>query len=136
MTTYKARCINGYRETIRTVTVDRRLSAMPSAQAGIIDHVDTYDNAHHYRGRIPGHTLISYDTIAATLTADGILTVSCLCSVSTRKHVSAFLREFCPSICYQDAKAALNGNYSINIYTGDHIAHDTGEILNPIPEAV
>lgn len=135
MTTYKARCINGYYESIRTVTVDRRLATMPSAQAGIIDHVDIYDGK-RFICHVPGHTLISYDTIAATLTASGTLTISCLCSVSTRKHVSAFLREYCPEISYQDAKAAYNGNYSIDINTGDHIDTDTGEILNPIPEAV
>lgn len=135
MTTYKARCIDGYYERIRTVTVDARLKHMPYAQAGIINHVDAYDG-HRFTGRIPGHTLISYDTIAATLTASGTLTISCLCSVSTRKHVSAFLREYCPGITYQDAKAAYSGNYSININTGDHIDNDTGEILDPIPEAV
>ena len=129
MTNYKARCINGYYETIETVTVDRRLAAMPTAQAGILDHVDAINARGRYEKRA-GMTLMSYATPAATLTADGILTVSCLCSASTRRHVSAFLREFAPAISYQDAKAAYNGGYSIDIENGDHIDNETGEILN------
>ena len=129
MTTYKARCIDGYFEHIRTVTVDRRLSTMPSAQAGIIDHIDAVNALGRYEKR-PGVTLMSYATPAATLTAGGILTIDCMCSASTRRHVSAFLREFAPAISYHDAKAAHLGGYSIDIHTGDHIDLETGEILN------
>ena len=130
MTSYKARCIDGgiYERTV-TVTVDRRLETMPSAQAGIIYHIDDTDANGRYFRR-PGVTLISYETAAATLSYDGILTVDCLCSVTTRRHVSAFLREYCPGITYQDAKAAHAGGYSIDITTGDHIDLKTGEIIS------
>lgn len=129
MTTYKARCIDGgIYEYIQTVTVDHRLQTMPSAQAGILDHIDGTD-AHGRYQRREGWTLMSYATPAATLTASGMLTVDCLCSASTRRHVSAFLREYAPGITYQAAKAAHMGGYSIDIHTGDHINTETGEII-------
>ena len=128
-TTYKARCIDGgIYKYIRTVTVDRRLQTMPSAQAGILDHIDGTDASGRYQRR-EGWTLMSYATPAATLTASGLLTVDCLCSASTRRHVSAFLREYAPGITYQAAKAAHLGGYSIDIHTGDHINTETGEII-------
>jgi len=130
MKKYTAHCIDGgifERDVI--VTVDEKLEHMPYAQAGIINHVDKIDaNGRYYK--VPGKTLISYETVAATLTYDGILTIDCLCSVSTRKHVSAFLKQFCPAYHYYDAKAALNGGYSIDITTGAHIDNETGEITN------
>lgn len=130
-TTYKARCIyGGMFERIIPVTVDRRLQTMPAAQAGIIDGIIMYDQITHRAHKAPGVTLMSYATPAATLTAGGILTIDCLCSASTRRHVSAFLREFAPAISYQDAKAAHIGGYSIDITTGDHIDRETGEIIN------
>lgn len=128
-TTYKARCIDGgIYEYIREITVDRKLSAMPYAQAGIIDHIDGTDARGRYQRR-EGWTLMSYATPAATLTAAGLLTVDCLCSNSTRRHVSAFLREFAPGVSYQQAKAAHLGGYSIDIHTGDHVNTETGEII-------
>lgn len=133
MTQYKARCIDGYYEHIRTVIVDRRLSNMPSAQAGIVNHIDAIDANGRYEKR-PGYTLMSYATPAAILTASGLLTVDCLCSTTTRRHVSAFLRELCPGISYQDAKAAYEGGYSIDINTGDHMDNRTGEIINAATE--
>lgn len=131
MKQYTAHCIDGgiFCRDVK-VTVDERLERMPSAQAGIINHVDTFDADGHYK-RVPGKTLVSYETVAATLTADGILTIDCLCSVTTRKHVSAFLKQFCPAYSYYDAKAAFNGGYMIDVTTGAHISIETGEILNP-----
>lgn len=132
--TYTARCITGgIYETHETVTVDHRLAAMPYAQAGVIDHIDHIDYTSSWRGtyqRRPGHTLMSYSTVAATLTDTGILTVDCLCSASTRRHVSAFLSEYAPGISYQDAKAAHLGGYAIDIHTGDHIDLKTGEVIS------
>ena len=134
MISYKARCTNGVYEHVVTVWVDRRLARMPYAQAGVIEHVDTIDVNGRYK-RIDGYTLISYETVAATLTTTGILEISCLCSVSTRNHVTAFLREFYPNIGYYEAKAAFYGNYAIDINTGNHINLATGEILNYKKEA-
>lgn len=85
----------------------KKLSAMPYAQA----HIEIDDN-----GDI---ALFSYVTRVATLTADGWLTIYGLYSATTRKHISAFCKEYCGVVAYQDAKAAYEGGYRINIYTGE-----------------
>lgn len=85
----------------------KKLSTMPYAQA----HIEIDDN-----GDI---ALFSYVTRVATLTKDGWLTVYGLYSMTTRKHISAFCKEYCGSVAYQNAKAAYEGSYSINIYTGE-----------------
>lgn len=85
----------------------KKLTAMPYAQA----HIEIDDN-----GNI---ALFSYTTRVATLTDDGWLKVYGLYSATTRKHISAFCREYCGVITYQDAKAAYEGGYRINIYTGE-----------------
>lgn len=118
MKKYVAHEINGYWKYDVDVWVDRRLKAMPYAQAGVILR----------DGKV---ILMSYSTEAATLDAvEGWLTIDCLCSVTTRRHVAAFLREYCPGVTYQDAKAAMAGGYAINVYTGEHMDRKTGEILN------
>ena len=118
MKKFVAHEINGYWAQDVDVWVDRRLTAMPYAQAGVIL-------------RDGKAILMSYSTEAATLdTVDGWLSIDCLCSATTRRHVSAFLREYCPGVSYYDAKAAFNGKYAINVYTGDHMDRKTGEILN------
>lgn len=110
--------IGGYWTREVNVWVDRRLSAMPYAQAGVVL-------------RDGKAVLMSYSTEAATLnTVEGWLTIDCMCSATTRRHVSAFLKEYCPAVSYYDAKAAFNGKYAINVYTGDHMDRETGEILN------
>ena len=130
MKQYTAHCIDGgiFCRDVK-VTVDERLEHMPYAQAGIINHVDKVNADGRYY-RVPGHTLISYETVAATLNYDGILTINCLCSVTTRNHVAAFLKQFCPNVSYYDAKRAFNGNYSIDVTTFDGIDNDTGEIIS------
>ena len=85
----------------------KKLTAMPYAQA----HIEINDN-----GDI---ALFSYVTQVATLTKEGWFTVYGLYSMTTRKHISAFCKEYCGVIDYQSAKAAYEGNYSINTYTGE-----------------
>lgn len=85
----------------------KKLTAMPYAQAHI--EIDEDGNT----------ALFSYVTRVATLTAEGWLTVYGLYSVTTRKHISAFCKEYCGVLTYQNAKAAYEGNYSINVYTGE-----------------
>lgn len=108
MTSYKCnRYYGDIFERQAIVQVDKRLASMPAAQAGIIERED---------GSI---LLISYATVAADIDKDGNLTISCLCSATTRKHVSAFLKEYCPGISYQTAKALFADEKSMNVYTGE-----------------
>lgn len=84
----------------------KKLTAMPYAQAHI--EIDNDNNK----------TLFSCVTRVAELTDDGWLTVYGLHSMTTRKHISAFMREY-TNLDYHTAKAAYEGNYRINIYTGE-----------------
>ena len=85
----------------------KKLTAMPYAQAHI--EIDTDKNIN----------LFSYVTLVASITNDGWLTVYGLHSATTRRHISAFVKEYTDKLTYSDAKAAYEGNYSINIYTGE-----------------
>ena len=85
----------------------RKLTAMPYAQAHI--EIDNDRNIH----------LFSYVTLVATITNDGWLTVYGLHSMTTRKHISAFMKEYGGVLAYDSAKAAYEGNYRINIHTGE-----------------
>jgi len=62
--------------------------------------------------------LWSYTTNAASI-IDGTLYVYCLCSNTTRRHVSAFLKEYAPALTYQDAKRAFQAGKGIDISTGE-----------------
>ena len=96
-----------YSNSARTMILDRPLSRMPYATAGVNVECD-------------GVSLWSYTTCAAEI-HENALTVSCLCSNTTRRHVSAFLREYAPRITYQDAKRAYNAGVPIDIRTGELI---------------
>lgn len=86
----------------------KKLSAMPYAQA----HVEIHEN-----GNI---ALFSYVTLVATIDNEGWLTVYGLYSSTTRKHIGAFVKEYTNGVLnYQNAKAAYNGNYRLNINTGE-----------------
>lgn len=88
----------------------RKLSAMPYAQA----HIEISDE-----GVI---SLFSYVTRVAEIDADGFLTVFGLYSMTTRKHIGAFVKEYTPCFDYQSAKACYEGGYKINIETGEVIS--------------
>ena len=90
-----------------TVTVDRRLKLMPSAQAGIIQDAD---------GTIK---LISYATCVAAVDGEGWLTCSGTYGSTTRRHINRFLKEFETPCGYYDAKRCYEHDEAINIYTGE-----------------
>ena len=81
-----------------------KLSAMPYAQA----HIEMLD------GNI---YLFSYTTLVAGI-ENGWLFVNGLYSMTTRKHISAFLREY-TVFNYATAKQLYNDNMIINVETGE-----------------
>lgn len=112
-TSYKAHCMNGYFCTEATQRVDKRLDEMPYAQAGI----QQINNA---------YWLVSYVTHVARVTKDGWLYVGGLYSVTTRKHISAFLEEMkrlfafrSDLATYQTAKRCYEKGIEINLWNGD-----------------
>lgn len=82
-----------------------KLESMPYAQA----HVEIHD------GNV---FLFSYNTLAASLTFDGWVSVYCLCSQTTRRHVGAFLREYA-ALDYATGKQLYSDNMRYNICTGE-----------------
>ena len=91
----------------RIVNVDKRLSAMPYAQAGVIF------------GKNGEVSLISYSTLVCTIDADGWLTCTGTYSQTTRKHIGAFMREYGHGLNYYDAKHCYEKGEMLNIYTGE-----------------
>lgn len=95
------------------------LKVMPHAQAKVLHKEDG------------SKELVSYTTKAATLTADGWLTIDCWCSPTTRRHIAAFIDEYvygCKSRAeqsrantgsYQMAKALFAGNMAMDTTTGE-----------------
>ena len=86
--------------------MERKLKYMPYAQAYV--KVDEY-------GAI---TLVSYTTEVITIDPQGWLTCTGTYSQTTRKHISAFMKEY-TKLTYQHAKDAFWDNHTINIYTGE-----------------
>ena len=89
----------------------KRLAKMPYAQAHV--EIDDEGNA----------TLISYTTPVCSLTRDGWLTVYGLYSMTTRKHIGAFMQEYAHQ-SYQTAKECYFGNHDINLFTGEVLVHE------------
>ena len=89
------------------MTTIKKLSAMPYAQA----HVEIDDNGNIY--------LFSYVTLVAGIMADG----TCFCngtySQTTRKHISAFAREYAAPLTYYSFKMMYEENITINKETGE-----------------
>lgn len=97
----------------------KMLRCMPHAQA----FVETQEDG--------THVLTSYQTKAATLTADGWLTIHCWCSPTTRRQVAAFVDEYVYGITskeeqskahtgsYQTCKALYEGGMKLDITTGE-----------------
>ena len=61
--------------------------------------------------------LWSYRTLVAKV-ENGWLTIKGLYSMTTRKHIGAFVKEYC-AINYQLAKQLYNDGYMLNIDTGE-----------------
>ena len=82
------------------------LKAMPYAQAKV--------------KRYPTHiSLISYTTTVAEIIG-GVLIVRGLYSMTTRKHISAFVREYC-GIDFQTAKKCYENGLGYDLTTGKMI---------------
>lgn len=84
----------------------KKLAAMPYAQAQVLTAED---------GSI---RLQSYETIVAQIDADGWFSVNGLYSMTTRKHIGAFAKEYTP-FDFQTAKLIYSNNEKINIHTGE-----------------
>ena len=85
----------------------KKLTKMPYANA----HIEIDENGNVY--------LYSYVTLVAELTAEKWLTIFGLYSMTTRKHISAFCKEYCGVVDYYCAKSAYDAGCSINIETGE-----------------
>lgn len=86
--------------------MEKKLKYMPYTQAHVITDC---------HGAI---TLVSYRTEVITIDPLGWLTCTGTYSQTTRKHISAFMKEY-TTLTYQTAKDAFQNNYTINIYTGE-----------------
>ena len=84
----------------------KKLSAMPYAQA----FVEITDD---------GFYLFSYNTLVASIDADGWCCCFGLYSQTTRKHISAFAKEYANPLSYFDFKRAYQEEYIINRHTGE-----------------
>lgn len=91
----------------------KKLTAMPYAQA----HIEIAEDG--------TATLFSYVTRVAEISSDGWLTVYGLHSMTTRKHIGAFVKEYSKGVLnYQSAKACYDDNYMLNIFTGEVLEYD------------
>lgn len=88
------------------MTIKTKLTFMPYAQATVI--IDNKNNI----------TLRSYFTDVVYLDNEGFLTVTGLYSMTTRKHIGAFMKEYTPND-FSMAKRCYEGKFKYNIYTGE-----------------
>ena len=72
--------------------------------------------------------LASYETDVIIIDNEGWLYVNGLYSVTTRKHIGYFLKEYAPGMTYQAAKNLYENNECCNIYSGEICPAD--EVLN------
>ena len=84
----------------------QKLIFMPYAQATVI--IDNDNNI----------TLRSYKTDVAHISRDGWLTINGLYSMTTRKHISAFVKEY-TVLNFATAKFIYENKMKINIHTGE-----------------
>lgn len=103
------------RYNTNNITITRKLSAMPYAQA----HVEIAEDYSTY--------LFSYTTLVAYVEG-GNLYVNGLYSQTTRKHISAFLKEYF-NLPYIIAKACYFNHAVYFIEENVFVSLDTGEIL-------
>ena len=106
MTSYVAHERMGYFERESIQTVSKRLERMPYAQAGVIFDAN-------------GTHLISYTTLVCTIDPNGWLSCTGTYSQTTRRHISAFMREFAPHLSYFNAKECYTKGHELNIHTGE-----------------
>lgn len=89
--------------------MERTLRSMPYAQAKVRNYADI------------GRDLIvlqSYRTDVIIIDHDW-LECTGLYSMTTRKHISAFMSEYGNGFTFHDVKKTLEGHYRLNIATGE-----------------
>ena len=96
----------GEREDMK---MERTLRSMPYAQAKVRNYADV---------GIDRIVLQSYRTDVIIIDRDW-LECTGLYSMTTRKHISAFMREYGNGFTFQDVKKAYEGGYLLNIATGE-----------------
>ena len=89
----------------------RSLKLMPYAKAQTRDYSDIGESL---------RILQSYST-DVIIVEKGKLECSGLYSMTTRKHISAFLREYYPNISFYDVKAIAGTKKKIDVFTGEII---------------
>ena len=97
---------------MNNVTI-KKLSAMPYAQAHVEITADGEIN------------LFSYETLVVSVDRDGWVYCSGLYSMTTRKHISAFAKEYCQPLDFHTIKKVYNDDMVINMHTGEVIDFDT-----------
>lgn len=85
----------------------KKLTDHPSAQCHV--EIDGMNGIHFY----------SYRTEVITVSPAGWRTCYGLYSVTTRKQIGWFMREYCSPLTFHDAKRSYTDNIEINIYTGE-----------------
>ena len=83
----------------------KKLKKMPYANA-FVEYIDEKN-----------FSLWSYRTLVCKV-EDGVLTVNGLYSMTTRKHIGAFVKEYC-NTDYQVAKQLYEDDYTLDIFTGE-----------------
>lgn len=98
-----------------TIVRTRPLEIMPYAQAKVRIYEDS------------SAVLVSYSTEVAKIDESGWVRVRGLYSNTTRRHISAFAREYRSN--YYAFKRCYTDNLTYNIYTGEFVSLKTGEIV-------
>lgn len=102
------------------ITSIKKFSSTPYAQAKIYFYDDGIEYKHC--------SLISYTTEVAYILCSGWVFVNGLYSMTTRKHLSTFAKEYC-NTTYDILKKCYEKNLAYNINTKEFLDVETGEIL-------
>lgn len=93
-----------------SVSYDKAVPSCPYGSCGIIE----LPNVIH---------LVSYTTVCGELTDEGWLTPCHYSTVTTAKHIRAFIKDYIsaadPTFSYKDWKKLVDKNVSYNIHTGE-----------------
>lgn len=93
-----------------SVSYDKPVPSCPYGSCGIIE----LPNVIH---------LISYTTVCGELTDEGWLTARHYSSMTTAKHINAFIKDYIrqadPTFNYKDWKKLVDKHIAYNIYTGE-----------------
>lgn len=92
---------------MRYITMEKTLKSMPYAQARVI--INDENNI----------SLRSYETIVATLINNEWLHINGLYSMTTRKHIKAFCKEYCGFDDFALIKHIANNSIEYNFKTGE-----------------